>query len=215
MTDATPLIKICGITSQQDADACVQAGVDMIGFIFHEGSPRNMQPSAVAKIDTGDVRRVGVFVRQSQDEVMDIMRRARLDIAQLAGDQDRSFCRAVGADRVMRVFWPERHKLRAALEDELGLYDGFIARALLDAGVSGGGHGRAQDFAFLRGLQCPIPWVLAGGLSPDNLPRAIEQCSCDAFDLNSGLESSPGVKDHDRIRKAVQIIRAGAAANAC
>lgn len=211
MTRKAPLIKICGITRQEDADACTREGVDMLGFIFHEGSPRTVQPVAAAAIATGEALRVGVFVRQSQDEVLDIMRRARLDIAQLAGDQDRSFCRAVGSERVMRVFWPERHHTRAALEDELGRYEGFIARALLDAGVSGGGHGRTQDFGFLRGLAGPMPWMLAGGLSPDNLPRAIEQCACDGFDLNSGLESAPGIKDHARIRAAVAAIRAGVA----
>lgn len=208
MTDVSPLIKICGITNRKDADACVAAGADFVGFIFHDPSPRNMQPSAVADIATGRARRVGVFVRQSQAEVLEIMRRARLDLAQLGGDQDRSFCRAVGPERVLRVFWPERHRTRAGLADELGMFEGFAAYALLDAGVSGGGHGRAQDFGFLRGLEAPMPWLLAGGLSPDNLPEAMAQCAPAGFDLNSGLESAPGVKDAGLVRRAVDLIRA-------
>lgn len=207
MTENRPLIKICGITRQTDADVCVEAGVDMIGFIFHEPSPRNIQPGAAAAIKTGNAKRVGLFVRQSQQEVLKIMDRAGLDMAQLCGDQDRAFCRAVGADRVLRVFWPERHKMRAALEDELSDYDKSMAYALLDAGMSGGGHGRAQDFGFLKGLDCPAPWMLAGGLGVDNLPQAMAQCSPAGFDLNSGLESAPGIKDHDLVRRAVAIIR--------
>lgn len=210
MTDNRQLIKICGITRQQDADACAAAGVDMAGFIFHESSPRNVQPGAVAAIDTGQALRVGVFVRQNQQEVLDVMRRARLDLAQLCGDQDRAFCRAVGAARVIRVFWPERFKMRAALEDELSEYDGCMAYALLDAGLSGGGHGRTQDFGLLRGLDSPRPWLLAGGLGVDNLARAMGQCTPSGFDLNSGLESAPGLKDADLVRRAVALIRNGA-----
>ncbi|WP_461209748.1 phosphoribosylanthranilate isomerase [Desulfocurvus sp. DL9XJH121] len=208
MTQTSPLIKICGITRQADADACVAAGVDMIGFIFHEDSPRNVQPGQAEALSTGGALRVGVFVRQTQAEVLDIMHRARLDLAQLAGDQDWSFCRAVGAERVMRVFWPQRHRVRVALEDELRRFEGFAGFALLDAGLSGGGHGRAQDFGFLKGLSCPMPWLLAGGLSPETLPQAMDQCSPVGFDLNSGLESSPGVKDPQRIARAVEMIRA-------
>ncbi|BBD09741.1 phosphoribosylanthranilate isomerase [Desulfovibrio ferrophilus] len=209
MTDSRQLIKICGMTRQQDATACVDAGVDMTGFIFHESSPRNIQPGAAAAIDTGSALRVGVFVRQSQQQVLEIMDRAKLDLAQLCGDQDRAFCRAVGATRVIRVFWPERHKMRAALEDEMSDYDGCMAYALLDAGMSGGGHGRAQDFGLLRGLDAPVPWMLAGGLSVDNLPEAMAQCQPQGFDLNSGLESAPGLKDAELVRRAVALIRSG------
>lgn len=207
MTENRPLIKICGITRQADADVCVEAGVDMIGFIFHEPSPRNIQPGAAAAIETGGAKRVGLFVNQSQDQVLKIMDRAKLDLAQLCGDQDRAFCRAVGASRVLRVFWPERHRMRAALEDELSAFEASMAYALLDAGMSGGGHGRAQDFGFLEGLDCPAPWMLAGGLGVDNLPRAMAQCSPAGYDLNSGLESAPGIKDHDLVRRAVTLIR--------
>ncbi|MBU1003909.1 MAG: phosphoribosylanthranilate isomerase [Proteobacteria bacterium] len=207
MTDKRQLIKICGITRQQDADVCLAAGVDMTGFIFHESSPRNIQPGAAAAIETGTALRVGVFVRQEQQQVLEIMRRAKLDLAQLCGDQDRAFCRAVGAARVIRVFWPERYKMRAALEDELSDYEQSMSYVLLDAGLSGGGHGRTQDFGLLTGLDSPVPWLLAGGLGVDNLARAMGQCTPSGFDLNSGLESAPGVKDAELVRRAVALIR--------
>lgn len=206
MTQA-PRIKICGTTRQEDASALARVGVDMAGFIFHPKSPRNVEPAVAARLDTGQALRVGVFVNQGQQEVLDVMDRARLDLAQLTGDQDRAFCRAVGPERVIRVFWPERYSSRAALEDDLSLFAGVMRFALLDAGTSGGGHGRTQDFSFLEGLDCPVPWLLAGGLSPATLPAAMAACSPAGYDLNSGLESAPGIKDHALLHEAVGLIR--------
>jgi phosphoribosylanthranilate isomerase len=202
-----PLIKVCGITRQQDADACLEAGVDMLGFIFHPQSPRRVTPEQAAGLRTPGALRVGVFVNQTQAEVLRVMDRARLDLAQLCGDNDPAFCRAVGPGRVMRVFWPERHSARAALEDDLHSLAPVMAYALLDAGTATGGHGRAQDAERLHGLDCPVPWLLAGGLGPETLPRALAACAPAGYDLNSGLESAPGVKDHRRIRAAVALIR--------
>ncbi len=207
MNTRTPIIKVCGITRQQDADACARMGVDLVGFIFHPASPRAMTPARAAGIETGSARRVGLFVDQGQQEVLEIMDQANLDLAQLHGDQDPAFCRAVGPTRVMRAFWPERHGSRAALEDELSLFAPVVSLALLDAGTSGGGHGRSQDFEFLAGLESPVPWLLAGGLSPEILPRAMAACAPAGYDLNSGLESAPGVKDHEKLARAVALIR--------
>jgi len=207
MTNKHPLIKLCGITRQTDADACTRHGVELTGFIFHPTSPRNVTPEVAAGIGTGSALRVGVFVKQDQREVLEIMASARLDLAQLCGDNDPAFCRAVGTSRVLRVFWPERYKARAALEDDLDRFAPVMSYALLDAGLSGGGHGRHMDFSFLTGLECPKPWLLAGGLSPESLPQAMAACSPTGFDLNSGLESAPGIKDHERLSRAVAIIR--------
>lgn len=201
------LVKVCGITRQEDADACLDAGVDMLGFIFHTQSPRCVTPARAAALHTPGALRVGVFVNQTQAEVLDVMAQARLDLAQLCGDNDPAFCRAVGPGRVLRVFWPERYPARAALEDDLHRLAPAMAYALLDAGTSGGGHGRAQDAERLAGLESPVPWLLAGGLSPETLPRAMAACTPAGYDLNSGLESTPGVKDHARIRAALALIR--------
>lgn len=207
MNTTRPMVKVCGITRQEDADACVDAGVDMLGFIFHPASPRNIRLEDAAAIDTGSAKRVGVFVNQGQDEVLSIMKHAKLDYAQLCGDQDRSFCRAVGPQQVIRVFWPERFKALPALLDEVARYDGFISYALLDAGLSGGGHGRVQDFELLSRFNPPMQWLLAGGLSPSTLPQAMEKCTPNGYDLNSGLESKPGVKDHTLVREAIGLVR--------
>lgn len=201
------LVKVCGMTRQEDIDCCLRADVDFLGFIFHPKSPRNIAPARAATLRTADARRVGVFVDQSADEVRDIMRRADLDYAQLSGAQDEAFCRAVGARRVIRVFRPEAHESRALLEAELLRYADVMSMALLDAGASGGGHGRTLDFSALAGLSCPVPWFLAGGLSPETLPQALAALTPNGFDLNSGLESAPGRKDGALVRAALKIIR--------
>lgn len=207
MSGARFRVKVCGMTRQADADMCIRHGAGMLGFIFHPASPRNIAPEDAAAIRTPGVVRVGVFVSQGVGEVQDIMARAGLDIAQLAGDHDRAACMAIGPERVMRVFRPEVHARRAGLEAELAAFDGAMALALLDAGTAGGGHGRTLDFAGLAGLRSPTPWLLAGGLSPQTLPAALEQCTPDGVDLNSGVESAPGRKDEVLVGQALALLR--------
>lgn len=196
------LVKVCGMTRQEDADACMDLGADLLGFIFHPPSPRNVTPEQARAITTAGVLRVGVFVRQGADEVRAIMETARLDLAQLAGNQDEAFCRAVGPERVIRVFWPERHASIPELEAELARFAGLMKYALLDAGTSGGGTGRSLPFASLAGIKTPCPWLLAGGLSAANLGEALSRCSPAGVDLNSGVENEPGKKDRGKVGEA-------------
>ena len=204
----SPLIKICGITRAEDAAACVALGVNFIGFIFHEPSPRNVLPETVAAMETGGLTRVGVFVKQSVGEVLEIMERARLDLAQLHGDQDEAFCIGVGPDRVMRVFWPQRFGDGEEFEQEVERFEPYCRFFLFDAGTSGGGHGETLDFGVLKGVQTTKPWLLAGGLEPENVGDALETCAPAGLDLNSGVESAPGIKDRKKIEDAVKVIRA-------
>jgi len=200
------MVKVCGLTRAEDAAAVARHGATLAGFIFHPPSPRNMTVSRVAAIGTGGLLRVGVFVGQDADEVRRIMEEAGLHLAQLAGDQDRDFCNAVGRLRVLRVFRPERHARVLDLEEEMQAYAGCMRMALLDAGSSGGGHGRTLDFSSLAGLRAPCPWFLAGGLGPHNLAQALSACAPAGVDLNSGLESAPGIKDHARIAAALALL---------
>jgi len=203
----TPKVKICGITRQEDATACIQLGVDFCGFIFHPPSPRNIAPTDAARITTDGALRIGVFVHQTVREVQDIMQTARLDLAQLAGDQDEDFCDKLGAERIIRVFWPQRFDHVHDLELELEHFADHAAYILLDAGKFGGGSGTCLDFGFLQTVTPPKPWFLAGGLSPETLPKALECLSPFCLDLNSGVESAPGVKSRDKIEECLAIIR--------
>ncbi len=205
--NTSPLIKVCGITRAEDATACVELGVNFIGFIFHEPSPRNVLPEEVAAMETGGLTRVGVFGGQSVGEVLEIMDRARLDLAQLHGDQDEAFCVGVGPDRVIRVFWPQRCRDGKEFEGELERFAPYCRFFLFDAGASGGGHGKTLDFEMLKELQTTKPWLLAGGLGPENVGDALGACAPAGLDLNSGVESAPGIKDRKKIGDTVRIIR--------
>ncbi|MGJ3522838.1 phosphoribosylanthranilate isomerase [Nitratidesulfovibrio sp. D1] len=204
------LVKVCGLTRQRDADACAAAGVDLCGFIFHPASPRAVTPAVAAGLHSHGMARVGVFVRQSADEVLAVMDAARLDFAQLHGGQDAVFCDRVGPERVIRAAWPQRYVDRAALEAELAGLAPHVRCFLLDAGTSGGGRGVTMDWAALRGLDPGAPWLLAGGLAPDNLAGAVAACgggSLVGVDLNSGVESAPGRKDAIRVAAALAALR--------
>jgi phosphoribosylanthranilate isomerase len=205
------IIKVCGLTRAEDVALCEELGVDWIGFIFHPASPRNVHVDQVTAIAKGQALRVGVFVRQGVEEVCSIMDRAGLDLAQLHGGQDQAFCRAVGPKRVIKVFWPQQYSRMEELKQDIEAYASEAYAdcrvVLLDAGTSGGGHGRSLDFANLRGLRLPLPWILAGGLGPENIREALLHCTPDGVDLNSGVEDAPGRKNRMLLNNAVKLIR--------
>ncbi|AGW12509.1 phosphoribosylanthranilate isomerase [Megalodesulfovibrio gigas] len=204
------LVKVCGITRQEDADAAIAINASLLGFIFHPASPRAMTPAKARAICTGERMRVGVFVNQTPGEILDIMDDARLHLAQLHGDQDEACCLALGRQRVMRAFWPERHANLADFEAELARFAPFCRFFLFDAGASGGGHGKSLDWAALGRLKSPRSWFLAGGLSPDNVRQAVDACNPDGVDLNSGVEAAPGIKDPAKLAAAREALCAPA-----
>lgn len=205
-----PLVKVCGLTRSQDVELCLELGVDLLGFIFHHKSQRFVPPIFPGTIRSGDARKVGVFVSEDVDTVLDFMSEGGCHLAQLHGGQDEEFCRAVGPERVIKILWPERYSWVAALERDIERFAPVCAYFLFDSGASGGGHGKTLDLAFLNHLRLPRPWILAGGLGPDTLPGVIESCAPDGLDLNSGVESAPGEKDPEKLRKALAIIRGAA-----
>ncbi len=204
----TLLVKICGLRRQEDLDCAAALGVDFCGFIFHPSSPRSITPAAAAALDSRGMRRVGVFVGQDAAEIRSIMRVARLDMAQLHGDQPPECAHALGAARIIRVLWPARYPNRAALEADMARHAPDTTLFLLDAGVRGGGSGCTLSGAPLPGSAAPRSWLLAGGLAPDNVRHMLAGCSgCGGVDMNSGLESAPGCKDHQKIRAAMTALR--------
>lgn len=201
------LVKVCGMTRAEDVTLCASLGVDMLGFIFHPPSPRCVTLAAAGTLKAPGPRRVGVFVHQDPDQVLFAMEEAALDMAQLHGDQDEDFCRAVGPERVVKVLWPQRFQDLRELEAALARFAPVCSYFLLDAGTSGGGHGTVLEARRLKGLQCPRPWLLAGGMGPDTLVSSLRACSPAGVDLNSGVEHHPGVKDPGKIRAALTRIQ--------
>ena len=204
-------VKVCGLTRQQDVRLCLDLGVDFTGFIFAENSPRRVSPETAAAFPSGHALRVGVFAGQPLETVTRIMRDVRLDFAQLHGDEDPAFCRAVGPERVIKVLWPER-LLREApapggpaclgdrLERECRRFADACACFLLDAGSGGGGSGRELNGSALSGFNPPRPWLMAGGVGPANAAAIAAACAPYGLDCNSALESGPGVKDQAKLQ---------------
>jgi indole-3-glycerol phosphate synthase/phosphoribosylanthranilate isomerase len=203
-------VKICGITSAEDAHAVVAAGADAVGFVFWPKSPRAVEPAtarAIAATLPPFVMRVGVFVDASADEMRRIADEVGLDMVQLHGSEPPEAVahaprRAVKAVRVGSGFRPE---------DALR-YDGTAAGLLLDTRTDSdeapGGSGRTFDWSLVRPVREGTSYlILAGGLTPDNVGAAIAAVRPDAVDVSSGVESAPGKKDPAKVRAFVDAVR--------
>ena len=204
------LCKICGLTRPEDVALCHALGADFIGFIFVPDSPRFVAPRRAAGFPDGPALKTGVFSGTELADVRDIARQARLDFIQLHGGEDPSFCRALGPERVIKTLWPERlapEELNHALER----FAPACAYFLLDAGQRGGGSGKLLNTDLLRRIHPPKPWLLAGGIGTENLLSALNAFETGSrprgVDMNSALESAPGVKDHELVRKALALVK--------
>jgi len=199
-------VKICGITSVEDAIACVNLGANLLGFVFAE-SPRQVDASTVKHIQRivgGDVKTVGVFTEES-DEVLRIIDECHLTYAQLHGFQTEEFAAKIGASRVIRAI---RVKNEFSIENipefpEAGFY-------LLDTYKKGvaGGTGETFDWNLaVRAKDYGKPIFLSGGLGPDNVENAVGTVRPFAVDVSSGVEQSAGIKDHLRVKEFIENVR--------
>lgn len=197
---ARPLVKVCGMTRMEDVELCMELGVDLLGFIFHPKSPRNADPDFVASVKTGRITKVGVFVDQPHEEVIEIMDRCGLHAAQLHGKQDIHFCWRIGPDRVIKVFWPDTYQSADALASDLDRFAEASGHFLLDAGKAcQGGTGQTIDFGILQDIEIQTPWFLAGGIGPHNIDQVLT-LEPPGIDINSGVECEPGIKDETKLR---------------
>ncbi len=200
------LVKVCGMTSEQDVALCEGLGADYLGFIFHPSSPRNVDVKFAGSIRTSSAKKVGVFVKQGSAEVIEIMDNGALDFAQLHGGQNEEFCKAVGKERVIKVLWPQRYESVKEFQSDINRFAPYCAFMLFDAGNCGGGHGRSLPFEVFKDVVIPVPWLLAGGLSAENLDEALMTAKPNGVDLNSGVESEPGKKDRIKLEAAFKAI---------
>ena len=204
--DKMTKIKICGIRSQEDIDICIDCGVDYIGFIFAHKSPRAVSSQHVGALQSASVMRVGVFVDLGVSEIKKIANEARLDWIQLHGAYSPEAAASLGAERVIKVLWPEKMS-PAEIHRQMEVYAPHVSYFLLDSGANGGGHGVPMQWDQLRSLRVPRPYFLAGGLGVENVARAIDVVHPYAVDMNSALEKSLAEKDAAKIKKAVSVIR--------
>ncbi len=201
-------VKICGLRRQEDLDCAASLGVDLCGFIFAE-SPRRLSPEEAAGLDSKGLLRVGVVTDTDPDTLLELMRTARLDMLQLHGNQTEETMRALPPERIIRTLWPSRYTDVEELEETMRRLAPLTGLFLLDAGKSGGGSGCRIPPHFLKRLRSPRPWLVAGGLGPENVADVILSCPDPNFygvDLNSALETAPGCKDGRLMRAALNAI---------
>lgn len=204
------LVKICGINSPESLDAAADAGADYIGLVFFPPSPRAVTPAQAAILSAhrpGGPARVGLFVDPTDDDVADALASLPLDVLQVHGALGRA------AELRMRFgvpVWAVAGVGEAAdLPGDAPGVDGLLLDAKAPPGaVLPGGNARTFDWSMLRGWTAPAPWMLAGGLTPDNVTEAVRVSGAPAVDVSSGVERRRGVKDDTLIQAFVRNARA-------
>jgi phosphoribosylanthranilate isomerase len=203
-------VKICGVNSLDAADAVVASGADYAGLVFFPPSPRHVgyeQAGSLASRLRGRCRIVALVVDAGDAEIEAVVNAVRPDLLQLHG---RETAERVAAIR-QRFALPVMKAVAVAEAADLvsaAAYDQVSDMLLFDAkppahAPSPGGHGAAFDWQLLRNRRFSRPWLLGGGLTPDNVARAIRVCGALGVDCSSGVESAPGIKDAQRIRDFV------------
>jgi phosphoribosylanthranilate isomerase len=189
--------KICGITNLNDANVAVENGASAIGFIFYEKSPRTISinnAKSISKHLPKTIARVGVFVNHEKDFIRLAISEVPLDMIQLHGDETPDFCNQFDV-AIMKA-------LRIKNEASLSVMDQYdVAVFLLDTFSNDqyGGTGETFDWSVLnRKYKTPI--ILSGGLNSENILVAIDAVNPSAVDVNSGVESSPGKKDYNKLK---------------
>jgi phosphoribosylanthranilate isomerase len=198
-------IKICGITNIEDACFAAASGADAIGFIFHPPSPRYVAPETVKKIIEElphAIITVGVFVNLDVLEVKRIMNLCGLDMVQLHGTESPAYCGQFPRAQVIKAI-----ALRG--EDDLAQLRHYAVKAMLVDAYDPklhGGTGERADWRLAAKVKEHHPLILAGGLSLANIQEAIKAVSPDAVDINSGVESAPGRKDHIKVKEIIELV---------
>lgn len=188
------MVKICGITNREDALVAVESGASAIGFNFFRESPRYISPTGAAMIAAkvpADVWKVGIFVHETAESIARIALDAGLDVAQLYG---------ISEARGLRVWRavPANESLLASINDEK------VEALLLDTPSNDLHGGTGETFAWSRAKGLPKKIIIAGGLDESNVRLAIQEAQPWGVDACSRLEKSPGLKDHDKVRRFVK-----------
>lgn len=200
-------VKICGLTTVPDVLAASEAGAAYVGFVFYENSPRHVTPQAARalaiEVPPG-IAKVALVV-DAGDEALDALTRTvPLDMLQLHGRETPGRVAEIRA----RYGLPVMKALGIAEPADLaqiGSYGEVADQLLIDAkppkgADRPGGNAAAFDWSLIDGFEWPRPWLLAGGLTPENVTEAVRRTGARQVDVSSGVEVSPGCKDADRIR---------------
>ena len=199
-------VKICGFTNAENAQQAALVGVDAIGMVFYDKSPRHVNIDAAREIVAAlppFVNRVGLFVNANPSLIDEVLCEVALDTLQFHGDETVNEC--------MQYNMPFIKSVRVSSETDLNKISNDFSKAsalLLDSYSFNtyGGTGKPFDWS-LACVEIDLPVILAGGLNPDNVAEAISQVKPYAVDTSSGVESAKGVKDIDKIKSFISNIR--------
>ena len=208
-------VKICGLANVDDVRACADAGANYLGLVFFEKSPRNITIPAARELALAaplGLAKVALVVNPSDAELDAITGTVPLDMLQLHGRETPERVAEVKA----RYGLPVMKAVGIADGDDLPKlesYFGVADQILVDAkppkgGELPGGNGLSFDWRLIAGRRCPCPWMLAGGLTPENVAEAVKMTGAKQVDVSSGVEDAPGQKNAKLIQKFVQGSRA-------
>ncbi|NQU61711.1 MAG: phosphoribosylanthranilate isomerase [Rhodospirillales bacterium] len=211
----TVSVKICGLSDEAAVAAAVDGGADMVGFVFFQASPRYVAPmraGALAEAVPQGIVRVGLVVDASDELLAEIVLKAGIDMLQLHGAETPERVREIKE----RFGLPVMKVLPIADAEDVAKasdYEGIADKLMFDAkplkgATRPGGNARAFDWALLKGAAVEVPWVLAGGLTAENVAQAVKASGAQALDVSSGVEDAPGRKSPEKIAEFLKAAKA-------
>ncbi len=200
-------IKICGITNMEDAMLACEWGADALGFIFYRKSKRYIAPEIARSVISSlppFITTVGVFVNHSLEEIIAIKDKTAINMVQLHGDETPEFCSLVPLKVIKAI------RVKDNLDvDKVAQYP--VQAILFDtySDAEYGGTGKSFNWEILQNISNLSNIILSGGLSPENVAQAISTVKPYAVDVSSGVEESPGKKDHMKLKKFIEAVKNG------
>ena len=209
-------VKICGLDRPETVDGAVNAGAEMLGFVFYPPSPRNLTASAASRLTNrvpAGVKRVGLFVDPIDEMITTVLNQNVLDLIQLHGNEP--------PERVAEIKDITRLKVIKVLKvtdirdlKYVSVYQRVAEWLMFDAlapkdmkGALPGGNALSFDWNILARANIPTPWILAGGLNLENVKEAISTSGAKVVDVSSGVEKQPGVKCVEKIQSFIQAVK--------
>ena len=209
-------VKICGLDRPETVDGAVNAGAEMLGFVFYPPSPRNLTASAASRLTNrvpAGVKRVGLFVDPTDEMITTVLNQNVLDLIQLHGNEP--------PERVTEIKGITSLKVIKALKiteirdlKYVSVYQGVAEWLMFDAlapkdmkRALPGGNALSFDWNILARANIPTPWILAGGLNLENVKEALSISGAKVVDVSSGVEKQPGVKCVEKIQSFIQAVK--------
>ena len=209
-------VKICGLDRPETVDGAVNAGAEMLGFVFYPPSPRNLTASAASRLTNrvpAGVKRVGLFVDPTDEMITTVLNQNVLDLIQLHGNEppervtEIKCFTSLEVIKVLKIsdFYDLRY---------VSIYQGVADWLMFDAlapkdmkGALPGGNALSFDWNILARANIPTPWILAGGLNLENVKEAMSTSGAKVVDVSSGVEKLPGVKCVEKIKSFIRAVK--------